>query len=281
MAINSKNQKRHSKIFTKGSRKKSSNLSSVNKFSVVEAYKTLRTNVQFLMNNSTSTVITFTSPLPRDGKSTVTSNLGVAFAQTSTKVVIVDCDMRNPRLNKFFNVNPSPGLSNYLANLVDLEEIFQPTEYENLHIVSSGRIPPNPAELLSSKGMIELIEILKSRFDLILLDTPPVGIVSDACVTSKYSDGTVLVIKHYSSTYAMVEKCLNSLKLVDAKVIGIVMNAVDYSKVYGKRYNKYGYSYDYKYGYGYYGSYGKNPSIDEFSGENSKGIITRPSAKED
>jgi len=275
MAINRNDQNRKSRIFKKSKKSKRSHLNSVNKFSVIEAYKTLRTNIQFLMNNNSSTVISFTSPLPRDGKSTIVSNLGVAFAQANTRVIIVDCDMRNPRLNKFFNVNANPGLSNHLANLAELDEIIQPTEYEHLFVISSGRLPPNPAELLSSKGMLNLIEELRTRYDLILLDTAPVGIVSDACVTSKYSDGTVLVIKHLFSTTTMVEKCISSLKFVDAKIIGIVMNAVDYSKVYGKRYNKYGYSYDYKYGYGYYGSYGKNVSGDDIKNENSRSIITR------
>jgi capsular exopolysaccharide synthesis family protein len=221
--------------------------SAATKFSVVEAYKTLRTNLQFMMKNDRCNVISVTSTLPRDGKSTVVANLGVAFSQTENRVLIVDCDMRKPRINKFFDVAASPGLSNYLVKLTSLEKVIQKTSYPNLHVISSGTLPPNPAELLSGTEMLSFVEEIRDRFDLVILDAPPLSMVSDAYIMTKYSDGVLLVIKHAFTTYAMVDRCVKGLNLVNTKIWGIVMNDVDMKKIYGKRdgyYYKYGYNYD-------------------------------------
>ncbi len=236
-----------------------------NRFSVVEAYKSLRTNLQFSMKKKGCNVIIITSTMPRDGKSTVAANIAVAFAQTDIKVLVIDCDMRKPRVNKFFNVPAIPGLSNLLAGLCTLEQGIKPTEYKNLNIITSGILPPNPAELLSSNDMKELIDSLKNEYDLIILDTPPVNIVSDAIAITAIADGVVLVVKHAVTTYPDIERAIKSLEFVNAKLLGVVLNAVDYSKIYGKRYGyyykggKYG-SYNRKDGYGAYESYGNNSS---------------------
>ena len=233
-----------------GSYSKSGSSLSTNRFSVVESYKTLRTNLQFSMTKKGCNVIIITSTMPRDGKSTVAANIAVAFAQTDIKVLIIDCDMRKPRINKFFNIPAVPGLSNTLAGLCKAEAAIHSTEYKNLHIIPSGILPPNPAELLMSTPMEELMDALRLEYDLIILDTPPINIVSDALAVTKIADGVVLVVRHAVTSHPDVEKSIKSLEFVNAKILGIVLNAIDYSKIYGKRYGSY-------YRNGKYGTYGK------------------------
>lgn len=245
-------------------KKKHKSTGTGNRFSVVEAYKTIRTNLQFSFKKKTGNVVIITSTMPRDGKSTVVANVAVAFAQTGVKVLIVDCDMRKPRINKFFNIPSVPGLSNFLGGLSSLEEVVQSTDYNNLHIITAGILPPNPAELLSGAAMEELVTKLRDDYDIIVIDTPPVNIVSDAVVSTKFADGVVIVVRHAVTTHPDLAKAVKSFEFVDAKIFGIVLNAVDYAKMYGNRYGygKYGYS---KYG-GYSSSsrtYGNEPGADE------------------
>jgi capsular exopolysaccharide synthesis family protein len=252
---------RNNRIFKKKKRRKSSGGMNSNKFSVIESYKTIRTNLQFSLKKKGGNVLLVTSTMPRDGKSTVVANIAVAFSQTDINVLIIDCDMRKPRVNKFFNVSAIPGLSNFLAGLCDINDAIQDTEYKNLSIISSGILPPNPAELLSSSEMEELMEDLRNKYDLIILDSPPVNIVSDAVVATKYTDGVVLIVRHALTTHPEIEKAVKSLEFANAKILGIILNAFDFSKLYGKRYGSYyragyrrkGYG---KYGYGGYGNYG-------------------------
>lgn len=246
---------------------------SSNRFSVVEAYKTIRTNLQFSLTKKTGNTIIITSTLPRDGKSTVVANVGVAFAQIGVKTLIIDADLRKPRMNKFFNIPAVPGLSNHLAGLAPLSEVVQSTNYPNLHVIPSGILPPNPAELIASTAMDRLVESMKEQYDVILMDTPPANIVSDAVVATKFADGVILVVRHSVTTHPDVARAIKSFELVNAKIIGLVLNAVDYSKIYGKRYGSYGkygkYSSYGKYGayggYGSYGGYGNNDAASAIS----------------
>jgi capsular exopolysaccharide synthesis family protein len=225
-----------------------------NRFSVVESYKTLRTNLQFSMTKKGCNVVIITSTLPRDGKSTVAANIAVAFAQTDMRVLLIDADMRKPRLNKFFNIPAVPGLSNILAGLSPVPEGVHSSEFKNLHVIPSGILPPNPAELLMSGAMEDLIAVMRLQYDLILLDTPPVNIVSDAVVVTKYADGVVLVVRHAVTTHPDIERAIKGLEFANAKILGIVLNAIDYAKVYGRRYIS-NYQKTSKYG-AYYGKSG-------------------------
>jgi len=260
--MNKNKSRRNDHIIEKSKKHKDS--SKGNKFSVIEAYKALRTNLQFSLNNHTSNVIMITSAMPYDGKSTVVTNLGVAFSQSSTRVLIIDCDMRKPRINKFFGVSATPGLSNYLAGLSPMDDVILKTSYPNVSVITSGVIPPNPAELLSSSTMQLLIDELRNKFDLIILDTPPVNLLSDAHVVTKYVDGVILVAKHATTTYADMEKAIKGLEFVNAKILGFVLNSVKYDRFYNrsryyKNYSRYG-----KYSnYGNYGNYGKSHGNDD------------------
>lgn len=250
-----KKGKRDDRLFNKVKKDKKRGSAYSNRFSVAEAYKTIRTNLQFSLSKKGCNTVIVTSTMPRDGKSTVAANISVAFAQTGSRVLLIDCDMRKPRINKFFNISATPGLSNLLVGLCSLEDTVKQTEYKNLSIITSGIIPPNPAELLNSTAMEDLIESLKSQYDLIIMDTPPINIVSDAVVVTKYAEGVVLVVRHAVTTHPDIEKSIKSFEFVNAKIIGIILNAVDYSKIHGKHYgnySKYGRKYD---SYGSYGNY--------------------------
>lgn len=232
-------EKRIDRDFNK-KKKGKGNTGTGNRFSVVEAYKTIRTNLQFSFKKRTGNVVVVTSTMPRDGKSTVVANISVAFAQTGMKVLVVDCDMRKPRINKFFNIVSIPGLSNVLAGLSPLADAIQQTSYKNLSIIASGILPPNPAELISGAVMEDLIGKLREVYDVIVVDTPPVNIVSDAVVATKFADGVVIVARHAVTTHPELAKAIKSFEFVDAKIYGIILNAVDYAKIYGKRYGSYG-----------------------------------------
>ncbi len=238
-----------------------------NRFSVIEAYKTIRTNLQFSFTKKQGNVVVVTSTFPKDGKSTVVANISVGFAQIGSKVLVIDADLRKPRLHQFFNVSQLPGLSNYLVGLSPLEEIIKTTEHENLHIIPAGVLPPNPAELVSAEGMGNLLARLKEEYDIILIDTPPANVVSDSLAMTQYSDGVVLVVRHGFTTHQDITKAIKNFEFVDAKILGIVLNAVDYSKMYSKRYaySQYG---GYK-GYGKYGSYYSSYAPRSSSGRDS------------
>ncbi|MHB1454423.1 MAG: CpsD/CapB family tyrosine-protein kinase [Saccharofermentanales bacterium] len=263
------NDKRIDRDFNKKKRNRNKSAGTGNRFSVVEAYKTIRTNLQFSFKKKTGNVVIITSTLPRDGKSTVVANVAVAFAQTGAKVLVIDCDLRKPRINKFFNISAVPGLSNYLGSLSSLEEVIQTTDYNNLSIITAGILPPNPAELISGAAMEDLVLKLRDEYDIIVVDTPPVNIVSDAVVATKFADGVVIVVRHAITTHPDLVKAVKSFEFVDAKIFGIVLNAVDYAKMYGNRYG-YGKSGYGKYGYGKYGgysyssrAYGNEPGAEE------------------
>ena len=218
-------------------------------FSTIEAYKTLRTNLQFTFKNQKGNVISITSALPHSGKSTIVANIAVAFAQAGYKVLIIDADLRKPRICKFFDLPLSPGLSNYIAGLTDFDNVVRSTKFDNLKVITSGQIPPNPAEILNSVKMEKLILKAREDYDVIFIDTPPVNLVTDAVVVTKYADGSILVVRHYVTTHNELAYAIKSFELVNAKVLGVILNAVDYQKSHGKSYRYYSKSAYYRGGY--------------------------------
>ena len=223
-------------------------LSSKSPFTVQEAYKTLRTNVNFSLPGSGCKCIGIVSAARGDGKSSIAINLSISLGQINKKVVLIDCDMRLPTVAAKIGVNSTPGLSNYLSG--DCEEI--PTmfiEDKNIDIIPSGNIPPDSTTLLSSKGMSDMVEELKKRYDYIVFDFPPINIVSDAVILSGQIDGYLLVVRNNASEYQMIGETIRQMRFADAKIIGFVYNGKGAEKKYYKR-GKYG-----KYGkYKYYNS---------------------------
>lgn len=218
-------------------------------FGAAEAYKLLRTNIQFaLPDEQKCRVIGVTSSCSGEGKSTTAVNLSYMLAEAGERVLLIEADMRLPTLSRRLNLQPVPGLSNILAGLLNVVETIQPSGiHENLEFISAGELPPNPSELLGSKWMRTLMDVLSASHDFIILDLPPVTEVVDAVVASKLTDGMVVVTRqNYANRRALAE-AMRQLKYADAKVLGFVMTC---SKAQTKgNYKKYKKGYGYGYGY--------------------------------
>lgn len=232
-------------------------------FFVREAYKTLRTNVSFaLTGENKSKVVVVTSSLQGEGKSMTAVNLAISYAMTDCKVLIVDCDMRRPKLARLLHMGNKVGMSNLLMDPSLLDLAIMHTETAGLDVILSGNIPPNPSELLGSQRMQTLLEELKRRYDYIFIDSPPVNMVTDAVVLAPISDGVLFLVRANQSERGAVTRALDQLEYAKAKVLGFVLNGLErersyygYGKRRYKRYYRYGYGkYGYfKHGYGKYG----------------------------
>lgn len=193
---------------------------------IAEAYRSIRTSILFSSGaeNPLRSII-FTSPAPQEGKTTTLCNIGIAMAQNRKKVLLVDADMRNPRLNEVFKKENKEGLSTFLSRpRVSLSSLIQKTEIENLSLITSGVNPPNPSELLASPKLIDLIDQAKKEFDFILFDTPPIAILTDAAILSGCVDGVVLVVESGKTPKKILNRIAKILSEAKARVIGIVLN---------------------------------------------------------
>lgn len=194
-----------------------------------ESYRTLRTNLQYSSFDEEYKVIVVTSSEAGEGKSTTAGNLALSLSQGDKKVALIDCDLRKPSLHKKFKVSNTRGLSDVIIGKEEITSVFQRYN-ENLVIVTSGKVPPNPSEMLSSKAMSALIEALRKVFDYVILDTPPVQAVTDAQILSTKADGTILVVRAQETKKDSVNNAINLLKKVKANIIGTVLNGVEVSK---------------------------------------------------
>ncbi len=226
-------------------------------FTVKEAYKSLRTNLIFSMGtpNDKAQVLSIVSSAPSEGKTTTSINIAISFAETDSKVLLVDCDLRKPKLHKYMHVKNTTGMSNILGGFVSAENAIFKSEY-GFDCILAGRIPPNPAELLSSEKFTETFEALKDKYDYIFIDCPPVNVVSDALTISSYANGVLYVVNPSIVLNSDVAEGISKLEFVNAKIYGFVANAVDNlgKKYVGKYRSRYGAKYGSKYGYYYYTS---------------------------
>lgn len=201
-----------------------------------EAYRSLRTNIQYSSFDKEYKTIVVTSSNPGEGKSITAGNLALTLAEGEAKVLLVDCDMRKPSVHKNFRVTNTHGLSDVLLQKKKVMDVAH--NYKgNLYIVTAGKIPPNPAEMLASKSMTLFLEEMKNHFDYIVLDTPPVHAVADPQILSTKADGTLFVVRAGVTKKDDVQSSISTLKKVNADIIGSVLHAVEYSK------NKYYYYY--------------------------------------
>ncbi|MDT3766189.1 CpsD/CapB family tyrosine-protein kinase [Priestia filamentosa] len=191
---------------------------------IAEQFRTVRTNIEFLSPDVDLQTIVVTSPNPAEGKSTITANLAVVFAQQGKRVLIIDSDLRKPTVHHMFHLENNIGLSNVLTKQTTFERTVQATKQENLWILTSGPIPPNPSELLGSRNMMALLEKFKNEYDIILLDSPPVLAVTDAQVLSHLTDGVVLVVSSGKTQIDSAKKTQELLEGVKAKILGIILN---------------------------------------------------------
>ncbi|MFH1487073.1 MAG: CpsD/CapB family tyrosine-protein kinase [Chloroflexota bacterium] len=193
-----------------------------------EAYRQLRTNIQFSSLDKPMRTLLLTSTAPEDGKSTVLANLAVTIAQMDSTVILADCDLRRPSIHQLFGIKNERGLTSVLLDASPEQLPLQEVAVSNLRILPSGPLPPNPSELLSSRRMTQLIEQLKSQADYVLFDSPPVLAVSDAAVLATKIDGTILVIKAGQTRREMAQRAKATLEKVNAHLLGVILNNVRY-----------------------------------------------------
>lgn len=191
-----------------------------------ESYRTLRTNIQYSLFDKEIRTILVTSSVPGEGKSTTSGNLALSFAQAGKSVILIDCDLRKPSIHKKFKISNSVGLSEVLIGKIKVEEAAN--KYTNkFDILTAGKIPPNPSEMLGSKSMERLLEEIKDYYDIIILDSSPLQAVTDAQVLSIKVDGTILVVKAESTKKDAVLSSKKLLDMVGARILGTVINSVE------------------------------------------------------
>ena len=189
-------------------------LSDMSKFAIVESYKAARTNIMFSLSGDDEKVFAVTSYSKGEGKSTVSANLAISFSKMEKRVLLVDSDLRRPNVHNIFKVKNTAGLSNIIGKMGNFDEVVHREVLPNLDILPSGTIPPNPSELLCSARFIELVKRLKSEYDYIIFDTPPVGVVSDALLLKDLVSGFVVVIRERSTTHGDFQNLLDGLQAV-------------------------------------------------------------------
>lgn len=211
---------------------------------ISEAFRTLRTNIQFSMTVDNSSVILVTSSLQGEGKSWNSANVAYVFAAQGKKTLLIDADMRRGRQNEKFGISNANGLSNYLANLnFDDKKFIKTTSVENLFVVTAGNVPPNPSELLSSERMDDLINRAREEFDVVIVDGPPVLAVTDALILASKVDKIVLVVAANDTKKELVLSSKRALDNINAKISGVILNK---SRISAKKYSRYGYGKYYK-----------------------------------
>ncbi len=231
-------------------------------FAASEQYKLLRTNLQFTLpeNNRGCSILGITSAMRGEGKSTTSVNLAYTLAEAGKKVLLIDGDLRLPSIAKKMDIAATPGLSNLLLD-IDLEklEMYKSNQLDNWYILPAGDIPPNPSELLGSARMEKLLGLLAEKFDVIVIDLPPINLVSDALALSSSIDGIVLVVREGYTERREFSNCVRQIQLSNVKILGCVMNVV---KSGGGRYGKYRKYYKSRYYYknNYYYYYQQNPN---------------------
>jgi capsular exopolysaccharide synthesis family protein len=216
-----------------------------------EAVRTARTGVLLSSVDLASRVLVVTSSVPGEGKTTFSSNLALAHAFTQ-RTLLIDADLRRPSVVKAHGLDATaPGLSELVAGSVQLSDCLQQVKGTNLMVIGSGVIPPNPLELLHSESFMRTLEALSQKFEMIILDSPPVELVSDALVLASHANGVIFVAKSQSTPVPMLRKALRRLRRADGHILGVVLNALDFNKAekYYGEYSGYG-----KHGYGTYGS---------------------------
>ncbi len=243
-------------------------------FVIQEAYRTARTNIIFSLADSGEKckIVCITSANAGEGKTTTSLNLAITFAQTGSKVLLIDADLRKPRIHQYLGVVKTDGLTTILSKQKEFEDVVYHNLRPGLDCLTSGSIPPNPAELLGSTAMKNLIDKLQDEYDYVLIDSPPVTVVTDAISLSSYVSGIMLIVREGYTNYESIDQALSLLNIAKAKLLGFFVNDIDalsmnygsYRSGYGRKY-KSRYNYDkgyggYGYGYGYGYSYSDRSS---------------------
>ena len=238
--------------------------------SYAESFRHIRANLQFATANQHGNALLVSSPGPGEGKSTIISNLAIAIAQTGKRVVVVDGDLRRPALYRLFNgLQREPGLSNFLADLgADSDDIVTQTDIEGIHVIPSGPTPPNPAELLGSPRMVTLLNQLRERYDIVLVDSPPLLPVADGTILASQVDGAIVVVDGFGTRSSSLQAALDGLRNTQVNITGVIINKLKRPGL--------GYAYNYPYYYYYYSSYYSYYSqTDEANVNGARGLYLR------
>ena len=200
---------------------------------IAEAYRGIRTSIEFSNLDKNLQVITVTSSMQNEGKSTVLANLAVSFANLDKKVLIMEGDLRNPSVHRMFNISNIKGLTDILLQNKVFADCVHCTDVKNLHVLTCGAIPPNPSEMLSSKKIRDFIESLREYYDYVFIDAPPIGIVTDAGIISTYTDGCIFVVGAGEADIEMAKVSKERLEKVGANILGVVLNKFESSGASG------------------------------------------------
>lgn len=195
---------------------------------IAEAYRQLRTNIQFSSLDKPLKSLLVTSTSPEEGKSTTLANLAITIAQTGSKVILADCDLRRPSIHSIFGLSNSTGLTSLVLDSSSRRVPLQESGIDNLSVLPSGPLPPNPSELLGSKRMGEVIDLLEAEADLVLFDSPPVIAVTDAAILATRVDGVLLVVNAGKTKRELAKKAKALLEKVNANLLGVVLNNVKF-----------------------------------------------------
>lgn len=196
------------------------------KSAISEAYRSLRTNIQFSSLDKSIKTIAITSSGPGEGKTTTISNLAIAMAQANKRILLIDADLRKPKIHKQFELNNVSGLTNALVLNTPLEDVIRKSTIAGLDILTSGPKPPNPSEILGSKAMKLLIGESKRKYDKVLLDSPPIGVVTDPAVLSAIADGTILLVNFGKTHIEEAQRAKQLLENVNTNILGVVLNRI-------------------------------------------------------
>lgn len=224
------------------------------KSSIAESFRGLRTNLQYLLREKDQKVISITSTISGEGKTFCACNLASIFAMSGKKTLLIGLDLRRPKIHKIFNLSNSTGISTCLIGKTTLEEVVVPIKIDNLFVAPAGPVPPNPAELLESEAMTELIQKARQQYDIIIFDTPPMGMVTDALILARLTDLNLFVLRQNYSTRNILDLLEDVYQKRELGQMGIVMNDIKHKGYYGYGYRYYNYGYSSR--YGYYNTYG-------------------------
>lgn len=215
-------------------------------FNYVESFKSLRTNLNFIAATEKLNTILLTSAIPGEGKSNTAINLAIALAEDNKSVVVVDCDLRKPSLNRYLKLgNNFRGVTDILTGNATIEDALIQFEDLKIHVLVAGAVPPNPSEMLSSEPMETLIQDLREAFDYVLLDTPPVSVVTDAAILGRFADGAILCVRSNFAPKETVELAKERLTSVGVRILGVVLTGFDAKK--DAKQSAYSYTYEYEY----------------------------------
>lgn len=218
-------------------------ISGDSKFAIVEGYKIARTNLVFSLSASESNIVVITSWSKGEGKSTATANLAISFSKMGKRILLIDADLRRPNIHNLMKLQNTAGLSEVIGKFKSFEDVCNKQVLPCLDVVTAGSIPPNPSELLASSSFESLLKDLQSQYDYIIIDTPPVGVVTDTLLFKDYVAGFVVVVREKVTTHGDIEKTLQSIRLADSKILGFLKVGCTASE---KKYSKGQYGY-YKY----------------------------------